>query len=304
VAGRYDVVHLHASTFSPLTFLTAETARRIGLPTVITVHSLWSYASPIFRLAHIPLRWRYWPLTWSAVSSVAADPLRRLLGPGRSVVELPNGVDAAAWRISAVPRRPERVVIVSVMRLAHRKRPQQLLDMLRQVRALVSAEIALEAVIIGDGPLRASLQNYLDRHGMNKWVLLAGQASHPEIREMYRDADFYIAPATLESFGIAALEARCAGLPVISHKASGVRDFITHDREGMLAESDRDMISCITRLASSPVTLRRLRDHNARTAPAVSWTDILRACDDLYETARAALSPRSVIHGSAGAAES
>jgi glycosyltransferase involved in cell wall biosynthesis len=295
VAGGYDVIHLHASTFSPLTFLTAEAAGRLGLPTVITVHSLWSYASPIFRLAHIPLRWRHWPLTWSAVSSVAADPLRRLLGPARPVAELPNGVDAAAWRIAAVPRRPERVVMVSVMRLAHRKRPRQLLDMLRQVRGLVADRIELEAVIIGDGPLRASLQNYLDRHRMNHWVRLAGQAGHAEIREIYRDADFYIAPATLESFGIAALEARCAGLPVIAHRASGVRDFITHDNEGMLADSDRDMVSCITRLASTPAMLHRMRDHNANTEPAMSWTDVLSRCEDLYATATAAAPRRLII---------
>jgi glycosyltransferase involved in cell wall biosynthesis len=299
LAGGYDVVHLHASTFSPLTFLTAAAAGWQGLPTVITVHSLWSYASPIFRLAHLPLRWRHWPLTWSAVSSVAAEPLRRLLAPTSPVAELPNGVDAAAWRITAVPRRPGRVVMVSVMRLAHRKRPRQLLDMLRQVRGLVSDGIELEAVIIGGGPLRASLQSYLDRHGMNGWVRLAGQAGHAEIREIYRDADFYIAPATLESFGIAALEARCAGLPVIAHRGSGVRDFITYDREGLLADGDLDMISRISRLASSPVTLHRMRNHNAHTAPAVSWTDVLSRCEDLYHNARAAASSRrSVVNGS------
>jgi glycosyltransferase involved in cell wall biosynthesis len=292
LAGRYDVIHLHASTFSPLTFLTAEAARRLGIPTVITVHSLWSYAAPVFRLAHLPLRWRHWPLTWSAVSSIAADPLRQMLGPARPVVELPNGVDAESWRITAVPRRPERIVMVSVMRLAHRKRPRQLLDMLRHVRRLVPDRIELQAVIIGDGPLRASLQSYLDRYGMNRWVRLVGEANHAEIREIYRDADFYIAPATLESFGIAALEARCAGLPVIAHKATGVRDFITHDREGMLADGDLDMISCIARLASSPVMLQRMRDHNAHSTPAVSWTDVLRKCQDLYATAWETAAPR------------
>jgi glycosyltransferase involved in cell wall biosynthesis len=171
--------------------------------------------------------------------------------------------------------------------------------MLRHVRRLVPDRIELQAVVIGDGRSRASLQSYLDRYGMNRWVRLVGQANHGEILEIYRDADFYIAPATLESFGIAALEARCAVLPVIAHNATGVRDFITHDREGMLADGDFDMISCIARLASSRAMLHRMRDHNAHTTPAVSWTDVLRTCQGLYANTWEAAAPRrqSIIDG-------
>jgi glycosyltransferase involved in cell wall biosynthesis len=286
LAGGYDVVHLHASTFSPLTFLTAATTAALDLPMVITVHSLWSYASPLFRLADIPLRWRKWPLIWSAVSSAAADPLCRMLGPDVPVAQLPNGVDAEAWRIEPMSRTPGRVAMVSVMRLARRKRPRQLIEMLRLVRDRVPDDIELELVIIGDGPLRSSLHRAIDRHGMSDWVRLMGPASHDEIREVYRHTDLYIAPATLESFGIAALEARCAGLPVIAHAKTGVRDFITHGREGLLAKGDRDMVSCIAQLATSPLTLQRIHEHNLTTAPAVSWSDVLNKCEELYDAAR------------------
>ena len=36
-----------------------------------------------------------------------------------------------------------------------------------------------------------------------------------------RRADVYVAPAVLESFGLAALEARCVGLPVVGVSAAG-----------------------------------------------------------------------------------
>ena len=50
---------------------------------------------------------------------------------------------------------------------------------------------------------------------------LAGRVDRAELTEIYRRADLFLAPAYLESFGIAALEARCAGLPVVAMRAPG-----------------------------------------------------------------------------------
>ena len=263
-AGGYDVVHMHSSTWSPMGGMALGPVARAGLPVVVTVHSLWNVYWPLYSAANWVFRWNRRPIVWSAVSSVAtvavAKQLRaggpRLGGTGagrRGVVEVfPNAVDHDAWRIDRLPRQPRRVVVVSVMRLALRKRPHHYVKMLRQARALVPADIRLEAIIIGDGPRRAGIERYLAKHNMTDWVTLYGRASHEQIREVYRDADFFVAPATLESFGIAALEARSAGLPVIAHSKSGVRDFVEHGREGLLARGDADMTEQIARLAMTP----------------------------------------------------
>ena len=282
--GGYDVVHLHASTFSPMAFLTAGAASRQGIPTMITVHSLWSYATPIFRASDWIRHWSRWPLLWSAVSSTAAEPLAELM-PHTKVEVLPNAVDTAAWRVDRRALDPHRVVMASVMRLAARKRPRALLRMLQHARTLVPDDIRLEARIIGDGPLRDSLQRYLDSHRMSDWVTLTGQARHAEIRELYADTDFYIAPALLESFGIAALEARSSGLPVVAHAASGISDFISHERSGLLTSSDAEMTSAIARLAGSPELLTRLARHNADHEPSIGWDDVLDRCEDFYTRA-------------------
>ena len=283
--GRYDVLHLHASTWSPLTYLTALAATRAGIPTVLTVHSLWSYAAPLFRIADAGAGWSSWPIIWSAVSSTAAAPLQRRVGPSRQVAILPNGVDPPAWRIDSGPRDPTRVVVASVGRFAERKRPRQLLRMLRGARERIPTAIQFEAIVIGDGPLRHALQRYLDHHGMSTWVHLVGPADHDEIRGLYRDVDFYVAPATLESFGIAALEARCAGLPVLAHARSGIADFISHGTEGLLADGDEQMSAMIAELANSPSLRAQIRSHNCATTPALGWSDIMSRCESLYQQA-------------------
>jgi len=255
------------------------------------VHSLWNRYWPLFSIANRVFGWNGFPIVWTAVSSVAAVPVAQQLqhgGHGGSTVAielLPNAVEHEAWRIEPRPHDPRRVVIVSVMRLALRKRPHQYVEMLRRARQLVPADIALEAIIIGDGPRRAGLERYLAKHKMTDWVTLYGRASHDEIREVYRDADFFVAPATLESFGIAALEARSAGLPIIAHAASGVRDFVTHGREGLLAEGDTDMAERIAQLAMSPQLRAQITAYNREHRPSHGWPEVLAQCEALYQRA-------------------
>ncbi|MCW2540174.1 MAG: glycosyl transferase, group 1 [Frankiales bacterium] len=284
LAGKFDAVHVHASTFSPLAFLVARSCAGT-VPTALTLHSLWSYAAPVFAGADALLGWRRWPLAWSAVSSVAAAELATSLKRA-PVSVLPNAVSTQWWRAGgrAVVRR-DAVGVVTTMRLSHRKRPMQLLRMMREVRAAVPAELGLTLTIIGDGPLRAKMLDYLRAHHMLGWVTLLGTLSAVQIRQRYSSADIYISPATLESFGIAALEARCAGLPVVAFSRTGISDFISDRREGLLVNSDREMVAAITSLVRAPALRSTISDHNVASVPTQSWARVTQAADQLYERA-------------------
>lgn len=284
-AGQgYDLVHIHASTFSPMAYLAAMAASRAGVPTVATLHSLWSYATPIFRGFDTALGWRSWPISWTAVSTVAAESLSRVLRPGTEISVLPNGVSPELWQLPPRPRDPRRVTIVSVMRLAARKRPMQLLRVLRAVRAQVPAGIELRVQIIGAGPQRDSMLGYLRRHAMTGWVELAGQLDQPAIRDRFADADLYVSPATLESFGIAALEACCAGLPVLGYADTGVSDFVADGRNGVLVRNDGQLATELARLACSPATRAELAGHR-QAGDNYQWDEVLATCEQVYRRA-------------------
>jgi glycosyltransferase involved in cell wall biosynthesis len=295
LGGRFDVVHVHASTFSPLAYLVARScAGRV--PTALTLHSLWSYATPIFTAADAVLGWRRWPLAWSAVSSIAADGLARLVGVGRVSV-LPNAVSIEWWRATA--RRatdPARVVVISTMRLCSRKRPIQLLRMMRKVRAAVPSTIQIELRIIGDGPLMVQLRDFIDDHHMGGWVSLLGAMSAQQIKEQYADADLYVSPSNLESFGIAALEARSAGLPVIAFEQTGTADFISHGREGWLVASDQEMVEAIAGLSTATHLRAAIAERTSWMAPAQSWPAVTAAAEALYVRATALTGPSSRRH--------
>jgi len=283
--GGYDVVHAHAGVWSPLAFIAGMTAPRRAVPAVVTFHSLLSWASPIYRGGDLVIRWSHSPVHWTAVSEVATVPLRRLLPPGTQVGVLPNAVEVAAWQVHPTPREPYDVLAVAVMRLAPRKRPLALLRTLRRVHAALPPHVRLRTVLVGEGPERASLERYLRRYGLSGRVSLPGRQTRTQIRDLYRRADVFLAPAHLESFGIAALEARCAGVPVVAMAHSGISDFVTDGVEGLLVDSDAQMGRALLRLAGNPKLLSGMAAHNRAVPPAFGWPDALARTEDAYQRA-------------------
>lgn len=287
---EFDAVHVHASSFSPLAFLAAHHASGRGVPTVATVHSLWAKATPLFRGADWLAGWGSWQVVWSAVSNAAASSLRKIVGERAPVTILPNGVDASEWRVEPIPGRPEVLRIAAVSRLARRKRLLQLMEILRAVEGRLPAGFTLDVRILGEGPQRGDIERYLRRHGMQGWVHLMGRRSRAEIREVFASSDLFVAPASLESFGIATLEARCAGLPVVALAGTGVQDFVVHGREGWLVRSDKAMAETIASLARSPEVVARVAAHNRMVPASIDWPGVLDGCEEMYR--RAAL-----LHG-------
>ncbi len=283
--GGYDVVHAHAGLATPLTFAVARAASRAGVPTTMTLHSMIGWLRTPYRLLDVVSDWRRWPVAWSAVSSVAAEPLRQLLGPDGVVDVLPNAIDLDAWQpLSPTPRPGRELVVVSVMRLAPRKRPMPLLALLRAARRAIPPDVSLRAVIVGEGRQRPAMQRYLARHDMG-WVTLAGLQNQGTIRGLFRQADLFLAPARQESFGIAALEARAAGLPVLAMACSGIGEFLEPGVGGLLVEDDRSMSAAIAALAVAPADLAAMTAHNRAVRPLAGWDTALARTVGVYERA-------------------
>ncbi|MFY9915566.1 MAG: glycosyltransferase family 4 protein [Nocardioidaceae bacterium] len=280
----FDVVHAHVSVISPLSMSTARQAAARRVPTVVTVHSLWSSLGPVPPMLESLLRLRTWPVVWSAVSTVAAAALQETLGGTATVVSVPNGVDPDEWQPQTQPSDTQ-LTIACVMRLARRKRPMPLLRMLRRLHQQVPDEIDFRVVIIGDGPARPAMERFLRAHRMDGWVILLGRLERPQILDVFRSSHVYVAPAEMESFGIAALEARCAGLPVVASSRGGVGEFVTHGIDGLLGSSDRDMVAAMHRLLTDPALRRSMALHNQAVSPTATWTAAVDGATRLYELA-------------------
>jgi len=273
-AERVDVAHFNGGIVSPLAFVSAAGAVRREIPSVITIHCMWSYAVPGFRFLNRVAHWEEWPAVLSAVSEVAAKPIKRV-AKDREIVILPNGIANDQWVVEPLPRDPSVVTVVSVMRLAPRKRPINLLRMIRRVHESLPPGLAVQLKVIGEGPERSSMEQYIETHHLRGVVELCGRLDRDQIRSTFATADFFVAPANLESFGIAALEARCAGLPVVAKSRTGIREFVENGQEGLLADTDHDMADQIRRLVTDADLREKITTFNREVPSPVDWSEVV-----------------------------
>lgn len=281
--AAFDVVHVHLSVLAPFSAPVAALAARRGAPTVVTVHSLWNGMGPIPAAAAGLAGLRSAPVHWTAVSQVAADQLGRRLPRGTHVQVLPNAVDVAPRPRTPGHRHDGTVRLVSTMRIARRKRPTQLLGMFDALRR--SVDVPVRLTIVGDGPLRHRLERRLRHAGLQDAVTLTGRVEPVDVRNILAGADLYVAPAVLESFGLAALEARCVGLPVVGHSGTGMTEFVSDGVEGLLCTSDADMVTRLRGLVEDHQLRRRISEHNRTVTTPLTWENTLARHETTYTRA-------------------
>ncbi|WP_311769349.1 glycosyltransferase [Humibacillus xanthopallidus] len=283
VGGGFDVAHVQTGVVSPFAWDATRVTLRLGLPTAMTWHCMLADLAPVFDAGRFVRRWAARGVAMSAVSDVAAEPLRRLVEPGSTVSVLPNGIDVSRWAAGPVARPPGPLRLVTAMRLAKRKRPAALVGVVAQAEALAGAG-AITLTILGEGPERSRVERHVREHDLG-WVRLPGRVSREELRERYAASDVYLSPARLESFGIAALEARTVGLPVIGRTGSGVGEFVHDGVNGLVVSSDSEMASAIASLATDLDRVAEMRAWNVAHPPEQEWSQVARLAVGEYHRA-------------------
>ena len=285
-AERFDVVHAHASVISPVAYAGALGGARMGVPTLLTFHSMLHRSAFLLGASEALLGWSRERIVLSAVSSVVAAQAARWI-PDGSVAVLPNGIDTSFWRATppAGAKRRDEILFVSAMRLTRKKRADALLRAFAAATRFVNGAPALRLVVAGDGPDRVSLHRQAADLGIARQVELPGHLPREELRALYGRAHAFVLPSERESFGIAALEARAAGLPVIAMLASGARDFVRPGVDGILARDEGELARAIGRLALDTPFREYVARHNAARAPAYDWRDVAALHERFYAAA-------------------
>jgi len=288
-SGGFDVAHVHMGVLSPFAVDCTRVATDMGMPTAMTWHCMLGPFEPVFRAAGYVRGWANRGVVMSAVSAVAAEPLQRVVGSAGIVNVLSNGIDVDLWApsVGSVSARGsgDGVRVVSAMRLASRKRPLPLLRTMARVRELVPAATGIRLDVFGDGPDRGRLERFIAAHDMGSWVRMPGRVTRQELRERYAASDIFVAPAPLESFGIAALEARTVGLPVVGRSGSGVQEFVKDGLNGYLATDDEAMATSLARLVADDGLRESMTAYNRSTPPEQSWGRILDGAEAEYRRA-------------------
>jgi glycosyltransferase involved in cell wall biosynthesis len=203
---------------------------------------------------------------------------------------IPFGVDAAHFTPRPGVRRPacfpspeQGSVGLFVGRLVGYKGLDVLLDAVR--------DSALNAVIVGGGPMRDALARRIAAEGLRARVVLAEDVSEADLPAYYQAADYLVLPSTTsaEMFGIVLLEAMACAKPVVSTALStGVREVNVADLTGLVVPpGDARALRAAMECLANDVSLRTRLGHAGRERVERLYTldqmveAHLRLCEEL-----------------------
>jgi len=125
---------------------------------------------------------------------------------------------------------PDDLVIGSVGRLVEQKDyPTQL-----NAFALAATRVPrLRMVLAGDGPLEASLRDLVRALGLEERVRFLGHWER--VPSLLRSLDIFVISSKFEPFGVALLEAKAAGLPIVATRVNEIPEILSDGESGLLA---------------------------------------------------------------------
>jgi glycosyltransferase involved in cell wall biosynthesis len=285
----YDLVHAHVSVVSPLAYGSAIIARALGIPTVVTFHSVLRHKKHLLRAVGAVTGIGASAVVWSAVSELVARQVGDALAT-TDVVILPNGIDTAFWagRAAGSSTQGSRpLTLVSTMRLHRKKRPRYLVRAFARAVASVAPGLSVRLAIVGDGPERVAIEREirdLELVAGPARVELLGWLDADALRSLYAKADAFVLASTRESFGIAALEALAAGLPVIAMAQAGSTEFLIPDQNSLICADDAELVTSIARILTDE-SLRRRLSSASRSLTRYDWDSVIVDHEAVYARA-------------------
>jgi len=300
-----DVVHVHHPFLSGT--LALLYCRQRGIPIIFTNHTRYD----LYAQAYLPIMpdvvgnaalQSYMPAFCRSCDMVVSpspgmrDVLKQF-GVDVPIEVVPNGVDLKPFQN---PGRPvERmelgfatsdVVLLFVGRLG----PEKNLDfLLRSFTGAVQAYDHLRLVLIGGGPERENLEDWVNRTGNQHAVRFVGPIAYDQMPRYMAMADAFVTASVTEVHPLTVIEAMAAGLPVVGINSPGIGDTVKDGVTGFLVpQEDIAMYTAMMiRMAVDTSSRQRMGQQARLEAPNYA---IERTCNMMLERYE------RVIHGSVG----
>ena len=211
-----------------------------------------------------------------------------------------NGVDASRYRPAhgAAERAQARIeaglgdrfAVMTVGGIEPRKGSLTLLDGFARLRELVPARDPL--LLIAGGTTLFDYRHERDRFaeraielGVDDQVRVLGPLEPEAMERLYRAADAFAFPSVKEGFGLAALEALAAELPVVASDLDVFGGFLVHHESALLVPpGDGPALGrALARVATDGALAARLRAGGRRVVPDHTWEAAAAAHERAYE---------------------
>ena len=231
-----DVLHVHyAMPFATSAYLAKQIMLPRSLGVVTTLHgtdiTVVGAEPSFFRITQFSMQSSD---RLTAVSRFLKERAEATFGTTRPIEVIYNFVDPQVF----APKRATRIRLggpgTKVLMHASNFRPVKNIPVVIQVFSEVRKRLQAKLVMVGDGPEKAGAEQLARELGVHRDVLFLGNQDCME--EMLPLADVFLLPSSSESFGLVALEAMSAEVPVVCSNAGGLPEVVEHGFTGFLHE--------------------------------------------------------------------
>ncbi len=148
--------------------------------------------------------------------------------------------------------------------------------------AKINAEMPSKLLFVGDGPERPAAESLARELGINNEVRFVGKQEQME--DILAVGDLFLLTSEYESFGLAALEAMAAGVPVISTNAGGLPEINQQGVTGFMSDVGNvdEMATHALEILKDDETLHRFKLQAGKHAATFDIHNIIPKYEKLY----------------------
>jgi N-acetyl-alpha-D-glucosaminyl L-malate synthase BshA len=263
-----DILHVHyAMPFAASAYLARQLLLPRHLGVVTTLHgtdiTVVGVEPAFFRITQFSIESSD---RVTAVSKYLKERTEDTFGIQRPIDVIYNFVDPNIF----APRKrggmrlvpPESRVLMHASNFRKVKNIPAVIEIFSQVRRRVAAKL----VMVGDGPEKPAAEQLTRELKLERDVLFLGNQDCME--ELLPLADVFLLPSSSESFGLVALEAMSAEVPVVASNVGGIPEVVEHGRTGFLHDPGHigGFVASVLRLLEDENLRRTMGKRARRTA--------------------------------------
>ena len=152
-------------------------------------------------------------------------------------VYIPNVIDSLPSKKSDLKGNN----IITIGRLSEEKGQKDLIDVVNIVKEEISD---IKLYLVGDGPLKESLEEYVRELDLTKNIVFTGFLDKKGKEKYIMDSSIFVLPSHTESFGLVLIEAMSYGLPCIAFDSSdGAKELLKDDTGILIENRDKNLMA-------------------------------------------------------------
>lgn len=199
--------------------------------------------------------------------------------PKCKIIIIPHGVDLTNFKNTSVKlHNPARLLFVG--RLTSQKNVPLLI---RAFKKTVDNNKNIELHIVGDGEDKSKIIHSIKALKLESKVVLHGYKRGKDLFKIYSNSDIFVLPSRYESFGIVAIEAMAARLPIVASDIPGVRNVIRDNETGLLVKhTPKDFSKAIEKLLINSKLREKLVENGFEEVKKYNWEKIVSKFEKTY----------------------